>query len=71
MFQEGPSVGDIASEVTKTKVLALLWPLEMPLVAEDADDSVLLREGSAHGITSSHGTQMQTCNFKGSMEVYW
>lgn len=45
----------MGSEVTKTKVLALLWPLEMPQVAADADDSVLLRHSSAHGITSSHG----------------
>ena len=46
----------MGSEVTKTKVLALLWPLEMPQVAADADDSGLLRHGSAryHIVTWIH-----------------
>eukprot|EP00434_Breviolum_minutum_P040508 symbB.v1.2.035998.t1/scaffold4979.1/size32168/4 len=33
-------IGDGICPVTKTKVLALLWPLEMPQVAADADDSI-------------------------------
>ena len=56
MFGRLQVLAKMGSEVTKTKVLALLWPLEMPQVAADADDSVLLRHGSVryHIVTWIH-----------------